>query len=115
MVQYKLIVAYDGTDYYGWQIQKDVPSITQILQTTFAHVFNKNIIIIGASRTDAGVHALGQVATFSTDLDIPAHTMQWAWNNILPTDIIIRSLTKTDEPFHPQKKVKQKYIIIMFF
>lgn len=108
MARYKLIIAYDGTEYHGWQLQKDVPSITQVLQTTFTQVFKKNIILIGASRTDAGVHALGQVATFSTELDIAAQTMQWAWTNALPADILIRSLAKIDESFHPQKNVQQK-------
>lgn len=108
MTRYKLTIAYDGTDYYGWQLQKEVPSITQVLQTSFTHVFKKDITIVGASRTDAGVHALGQVAVFSTDLNIRPDTMLWAWNNELPPTIIIRSLTTTDAIFHPQKNVQQK-------
>jgi tRNA pseudouridine38-40 synthase len=108
MLRYTLVVAYDGTDYFGWQLQKDKPSIAQALQTAFEQTFKKNITLIGASRTDAGVHAVGQVAAFSTELDIAAQTMHWAWNNALPADIMIRSLTNVDATFHPQKNVKQK-------
>jgi tRNA pseudouridine38-40 synthase len=108
LVRYKIVVAYDGTDYFGWQIQKDVPTIASVLQDTFQQVFNRNISIVGASRTDTGVHAEGQVASFVTDLTVsPAH-MRKAWNNLLPPAIMIRSLDAVAEDFHPQRNVQYK-------
>jgi len=63
-MKYKIIVAYDGTNYQGWQQQKNKPTIAGTLEKTFLEIFKKNIKIFGASRTDANVHAHGQVATF---------------------------------------------------
>ncbi len=107
MKQYKIVVAYDGTDYSGWLQQKDRPSIVQTLQDTFKKVFGKTITLLGASKTDAGVHALGQVAIFKTDLAIDPQKIYWAWNNILPPTIHIRSLAH-DEQFHPHYNVVSK-------
>lgn len=92
MNRYKLIIAYDGTRYYGWQAQKQLPSIAATLESCFHKVFNRAISIRGASRTDAGVHAMGQVATFKTDLLIDTEQLKHAWNNRLPSDIVIRSI-----------------------
>ncbi len=105
---YKLLVAYDGTRYAGWQVQPHAVAVANILESTFLHVFSKPVKIIGASRTDAGVHALGQVALVITDLHLDPATMMRAWNNALPGDIVIRSLCSSDETFHPQRAVKQK-------
>jgi len=107
MKQYKLLIAYDGTDYSGWIQQKTRPSIVQTLQDSFASVFGKRIQILGASKTDAGVHALGQVAIFKTDIELDSHKVRWAWNNVLPSSILIRSL-EADDQFHPHYRVKQK-------
>ncbi len=92
MNRYKLIIAYDGTCYHGWQAQKQLPSIAATLESSFHKVFNRTISIRGASRTDAGVHALGQVATFKTDLLIDVEQLKHAWNNKLPSNIVIRSI-----------------------
>lgn len=108
MKKYKIIVAYDGTDYHGWQIQPHNLTICQILQDRFYSVFGKKIKIIGASRTDAGVHALGQVAMFNIDFIIDLDVLKMAWNNLLPDNIIIRKIDEVDELFHPQENVKQK-------
>jgi tRNA pseudouridine38-40 synthase len=108
MQKYMLVIAYDGTNYAGWQIQPNLPSITQKLQDTFARVFNKKIIIIGASRTDAGVHAHGQVASFKTDLNLDYKQMLRAWNNALPADIVIRTLAPAPQQFHPYFNVIEK-------
>ncbi len=114
MKQYKVVIAYNGTDYSGWIQQKTSPSIVQTLQDSFASVFGKRIQILGASKTDAGVHALGQVAIFKTDIELDSHTMRWAWNNVLPSSILIRSL-EADDQFHPHYHVKQKiYYYHMF-
>ncbi len=106
--KYKIIVAYDGTNYHGWQMQKNQPTITQALQDTFTKVFGTCISILGASRTDAGVHALGQVASFKTDLIIDTQKMRFAWNNALPKDIKITQLAIASKNFHPFYGVEKK-------
>lgn len=105
---YKLIISYDGTNYNGWQAQDDVPTITTVLQKKFKKIFNKNVIIVGASRTDAGVHAMGQVAIARTDFQIDSQKLLNAWNNLLPEDIVIKFLEVARPEFHPMIKVKQK-------
>lgn len=102
-----MIVAYDGTDYAGWIQQKGRPSIVSVLQDRFEQVFKRQIRLLGASRTDAGVHALGQVASFAIDLAIDACAMRRAWNNVLPSSIFIRSLVH-DDSFHPHRNVALK-------
>lgn len=108
MSAYKIVISYDGTDYHGWQIQPDALTITGVLQNTFKYVFKKEICVIGASRTDAGVHALGQIAKFHTDIMIEPEKLLWAWSNILPGDVLIRNLEYIPDDFHPQGNVKQK-------
>lgn len=105
--QYKCIISYDGTGYAGWLQQPDEPTIVHTLEDSFKRVFHKKISILGASKTDAGVHAYGQVAIFKTDLEIDAAKMQWAWNKALPESIVIRSL-EHDEDFHPHYNVMNK-------
>lgn len=106
--QFKIIVAYDGTDYYGWQRQRLSPTIAQTLQDSFFKVFAQKISFRVASRTDAGVHAHGQVATFAVDLDIDALTMMRAWNNTLPQSIVIRSIEHVPLGYNPHKYVVGK-------
>jgi len=108
MKKYQIVVAYDGTDYYGWQLQPTLPSIAYKLQRSFFQIFGSTIKITGASRTDAGVHANGQVAMFQTDLIIDPKNMLRAWNNRLPSDIVIRSITVADPTFHPFYNVERK-------
>lgn len=112
---YKIIISYDGTDYQGWQQQKNVSTIAGTLKKTFIDVFNKDLSIIGASRTDAGVHAYGQVARIKTELDIDSDKLLKVWNNKLPQDILIRSCQKVTEEFHPMKNVLQKTYYYKFF
>ena len=106
MKTYKIIVSYDGTDYAGWIQQRSQPSIVQTLQDTFNRIFGHSITLLGASRTDAGVHALGQVARFHTTM-IMEQKQLVAWNNALPDSIVIRSLIEHDQ-FHPLHDVDYK-------
>lgn len=115
MKSYKITVAYDGTHYHGWQSQKDTLTIVGVLQARFKSVFNKDISLFGASRTDAGVHALGQVALLQTDLDGEIKNLQNAWNAKLPKDILIRSLFEANSLFHPQRNVISKTYWYHFF
>jgi len=115
MNHYKLVIAYDGTDYCGWQEQKNKLSIAGTLKKAFRIVFAKEVSILGASRTDAGVHALGQVALCKTGLDIPIQKIKQAWNNALPSNVVIRSLQQKQLLFHPCHNVKQKTYHYHFF
>lgn len=108
LYHYKLVIAYDGTDYHGWQMQHALPTITKVLSDTFIKVFDHDVVIVGASRTDAGVHAAGQVARATTPLDIDAQKMFHAWNNVLPPSIVIRSIEKVDASFLAQRNVAHK-------
>lgn len=112
---YKLIIAYDGSDYFGWQNQQHKPSIAAALNHAFITVFKKEMKILGASRTDAGVHAMGQVARVKTDLSITPEHLKWAWNNALPADIIIRSIKLVEDAFNPFCNVAQKIYYYHFF
>lgn len=114
MKRYKAIVAYDGTDYTGWIQQQNRPSIVQTLRDSFCKTFGSPVYILGASKTDAGVHALGQVAQCRTEVNIETARMCLAWNNALPPSIVIRSLV-VDEQFHPHHQVKQKIYYYHFF
>ncbi len=108
MQKFKITIAYDGTDFYGWQIQPNHITISSCLQKTFLHVFGHPIKLMGASRTDAGVHALEQVAQFYSDLKIQENVLLEAWNKALPSSIVIRSLKKISSDFHPCCNVHQK-------
>lgn len=108
MQNYKITIAYDGTDFHGWQFQKNAISISDYLEKRFYKVFNQKIKLLGASRTDAGVHALGQVARFQTDLNIPAEKLLQSWNGKLPKSILIRNLEKVSPDFHPHHNVDYK-------
>lgn len=108
MQRFKIIIAYDGTDFFGWQIQPNQISITSCLQESFYKIFKHQISILGASRTDTGVHALGQVAQFFSDLPLPEEIIMNAWNAGLPNSIVIRDLKRVSDNFHPCQNVTQK-------
>lgn len=97
-----LTVAYDGTNYCGWQTQKNGLSVEEVINTALSEMLGENINIIGASRTDAGVHAYGNVAIFDTESRIPGEKFSYALNRYLPDDIVIQSSTEVDLEFHPR-------------
>lgn len=116
MKNYKIVVAYDGTDFYGWQRQKhESKTIVGVLESTFESVFGKTIALSGASRTDAGVHAAGQMASFMSDLAIEPEQMRHAWQNILPDSILIRSIAEVGLEWRPRGHVLQKVYYYHFF
>ena len=98
-----LTVAYDGTGYNGWQIQPDVPTIEGVLDAELSRLLGEDIRVIGASRTDAGVHAEGAIAVFDTSSKIPGDKFSYALNQSLPDDIVIRSSCEVAPDFHPRK------------
>lgn len=115
MTCYRIVVAYDGTDYHGWQSQQGATTICGVLTDTFYSVFFQKISILGASRTDAGVHALGQVAIVRCPVAIPASKIMHAWNNALPRDILVKEIYQLDTLVHPHDGVVQKTYMYHFF
>ena len=97
-----MTVAYDGTAYYGWQIQPGVPTIEGELNRALSGLLQEDIQVIGASRTDSGVHALCNVAVFDTDARIPGEKISYALNQRLPEDIRIQKSEETAQDFHPR-------------
>lgn len=111
----RIVVAYDGTDFAGWQTQPNQRGVANLLQNRFHAVFKERIKLIGSSRTDAGVHALGQVAIFQTTLNLDLERIKEVWNNALPSSIVIRSIDHCPDDFHPRYDVTQKTYHYHFF
>ncbi|MDD3747141.1 MAG: tRNA pseudouridine(38-40) synthase TruA [Anaerostipes sp.] len=108
MKRYKLIIAYDGTNYCGWQIQPRDITIESVLNEQLSKLIGEQVTVIGASRTDSGVHALGNVAVFDSDTTIPASRMARALNHHLPKDIVIQSCEEVDLEYHPRYQDTRK-------
>lgn len=108
MKRVKLTVAYDGTNYCGWQVQPNGLSVQEVLNQYLSELLGEPISTIGASRTDAGVHALGNVAVFDTNARMPADKISFALNTRLPEDIRIQDSREVLCDFHPrfQKTIK---------
>ncbi len=104
MKRVKMIIAYDGTAYHGWQFQPNGLSIEAVLNETLSGLLKEEIKVIGASRTDAGVHALGNVAVFDTENRMPADKICFALNQRLPQDIRIQSSQEVPSDWHPRKQ-----------
>lgn len=96
----KLVLEYDGTNYHGWQKQPNLPTIQGTIEETLGKLTKTPIQIIGAGRTDTGVHAEGQVANFYTDSEIPIVAFQKGLNSVLPRDIVVCSATEVSAEFH---------------
>lgn len=102
MKRVMLTVAYDGTAYHGWQIQPNGETIEGILNRCLSETLGEKIEVIGASRTDSGVHAMGNIAVFDTDSPIPADKISYALNQRLPEDIKIQKSEEVASDFHPR-------------
>ena len=98
----RLIVAYDGTNYHGWQVQNNGITIESELNRCLSELLAEPIEVIGASRTDAGVHALGNVAVFDTNARMPAEKISYALNQRLPEDIRIQKSEEVPADWHPR-------------
>lgn len=104
-----LVVAYDGTCYCGWQVQKNGETIEGVLNRELSAFLGEEIKVIGASRTDSGVHAMGNVAVFDTASRMPGEKFSYALNSRLPDDIRIQSSREVEADFHPRKRACTKY------
>lgn len=107
-MQVKLVVAYEGTNYCGWQIQPNGITIEQALNETLSSLLGEEITVTGASRTDAGVHSLGNVAVFETHTKMPAEKISFALNQRLPEDIVVQESCQVPEDFHPRFSKSRK-------
>lgn len=96
----RLLIAYDGTAYVGWQVQPNGTSIQSVVQEAIRRLTGEDVKLIAAGRTDSGVHALGQVANFHTASNIPASQMRRGLQNYLPDDVVIRHVDEVPADFH---------------
>lgn len=104
----RLVIAYDGTDFHGWQRQPQVPTIQEELETRIEKIIGARATLYGSGRTDAGVHAAGQVANFRTECPIPCAGLVKALNDTLPGAIRVRKAEEVPDGFHARYSAKAK-------
>jgi tRNA pseudouridine38-40 synthase len=104
----KLVLAYDGTDFCGWQVQPDAETIQGTLATAIGRITGEKVLPQGSGRTDAGVHAIAQVSTFTTESVIPTANFVGALNDILPPSIRVVEASEVSADFHARKSARGK-------
>ena len=112
---YKCLVSYDGTDYEGWQSQRNGRTVAEALEKAFVDFFKVPVTLCGVSRTDSGVHAMGQVVRLRTDLYADPEKLAFAWNNRLGCDIVVRDVQKVESDFKLHAEVVEKTYFYHFF
>ena len=108
MKNYRLVLGYDGTDFRGWQRQPDGRTVQGVLEDAVRKVTQKRTVVHGAGRTDAGVHALGQVASFRGAFKLSDEVLLRALNAVLPQDVRVFSLEEAPPGFHARKSARSK-------
>ena len=108
MIKYRLVVQYLSDGYSGWQVQKDRPTIAGTIEAALARITGETAAVVGAGRTDAGVHALAQVAHFRLRNPRPADRLQKSLNGVLPAQIRVLRLNVASDAFHAQKDARRK-------
>jgi tRNA pseudouridine38-40 synthase len=104
----KLILSYDGSDYAGWQVQPDAVTVQGTLASAIGRITGEKVLPQGSGRTDAGVHALAQVATFVTESSVPAANFVKALNDILPASVRVLEVEEAAPDFHARKSARGK-------
>ncbi|HET7208893.1 MAG TPA: tRNA pseudouridine(38-40) synthase TruA, partial [Terriglobales bacterium] len=104
----KLTLSYDGTDFHGWQVQPGLATVQGMLSSALERMTGEAVLPQGSGRTDAGVHALAQVASFTTECRIPAENLVTALNNVLPSSIRVLDSTEVSLDFHARKCARCK-------
>ncbi len=104
----KILVSYDGTGYHGWQVQPGLPTIQGVLEGVISEIEGRAVPVAGSGRTDAGVHALAQVAAFSIENPIPVDNLRRAMNRLLPRDVRVLEVEEAALDFHPRFQAKRK-------
>jgi len=113
MRKIRLLLEYDGTAYHGWQVQKDRITVQGVVEEKVFQVTGAPSSVIGASRTDAGVHSFGQVAVFRTESQLDAATIKRALNAVLPKDIRVLATAEAGSLFHPREDALRKRYVYM--
>lgn len=108
MRRFKCVVSYDGSNYIGWQSQNKNNSVQEVIEGVIKRICNMDVKIVAAGRTDAKVHAYGQVFHFDTEFYLDANRWRMAINGYLPSDIYLRTIEEVDENFHARFSVKEK-------
>jgi tRNA pseudouridine38-40 synthase len=106
-----MIIQYDGTKYSGWQIQENAKTVQQVLKDTIEQITQEEINLIGSGRTDAGVHALGQVANFKINKNLNLYEFNHSLNSVLPSDIALVEIEEVDEKFHSRFNAQKRSYI----
>src|SRR5208282_3357541 len=104
----KLILSYDGSEFAGWQVQPDAPTVQGALASAIGRITGEKVLPQGSGRTDAGVHALAQVATFTTESPVPAPNFVNALNDILPPSVRVLEVQEAAPDFHARKSARAK-------
>jgi tRNA pseudouridine38-40 synthase len=104
----RLLIEYDGTNYQGWQVQAEGPTVQGMIEEKLARITGETIQLVGSGRTDSGVHAFGQVANFKTRSQLGVDSIQKALNSLLPPDIVIQRAEEVEEGFHARRDSKSK-------
>lgn len=104
----RFTLAYDGTNYSGWQRQANASTVQEVVEAALSRICKEQIKVVGSGRTDAGVHAIGQVVSFRTSCRIPAERLTCALNSILPSDIVARDSKEGEADFHARYSAKEK-------
>lgn len=107
-MQYRFILEYDGTDYHGWQIQPGARTVQATLERALAQLIGEPVRVAAAGRTDAGVHASGQVASFRTESQLPPETIARALNALTPDDLSIRDVLIVDDSFDVRRSARRR-------
>ncbi|HEY2662986.1 MAG TPA: tRNA pseudouridine(38-40) synthase TruA [Candidatus Binataceae bacterium] len=107
-MRFRITLEYDGTEYAGWQLQSNCDSIQARLEAALGRIFGDPIRVHGSGRTDAGVHALGQVAAFAIPRPMDADQLQRALNALTPADIVIRDVAQVAENFDPRRDARSR-------
>lgn len=115
MKRFAAVLEYDGTNYHGWQLQKDIPTVQGALEEALGHILGRPTRVCGAGRTDAGVHAVGQVAHFEADWTSDPVALQRACNALLPPDIAVRRMSRAAAQFHARHSAASKTYIYTIF
>jgi tRNA pseudouridine38-40 synthase len=108
MKNIKMVIAYDGGSYNGWQLQKTDVTIQGVIEAALGHILNRQTRVIGSGRTDAGVHALNQVAHFFTEATLDLTSLHRGLNSLLPPDIVIKEMTEAPHDFHARYSARSR-------
>ena len=111
----KIILEYDGTRYHGWQRQANGLTVQEVLEESISTITQEDIRVVGSGRTDAGVHAMNQVANFRTNSNIKERGLLRGINSLLPWDVVVKELAEVDASFHARYNAKSKIYMYQIY